>query len=210
MVDNYKTTEIEGNQLEGVLFSDFANFVKFKIHNKSGFDQPFYYDLIDSLGWIDLFVNDTIMIENGETFEFLHNLNVENVSTENRLQLIVSPIHHPEDEKVLRFMFYKVNDPLSTKDIPSEFKLYDPYPNPFNPVITFSFELTKRSNIDLTVYDVLGRKVKSFNRIHLQSGRHQLNWKATDESGKMVSAGIYLYEFKIGTETQTGKVIYLK
>jgi hypothetical protein len=37
-----------------------------------------------------------------------------------------------------------------------------------------------------------------------------LNWKAIDETGKMVSAGIYLYEFKIGTETQSGKVIYLK
>jgi hypothetical protein len=209
-VDNYKTTEIDGNQIEGVLFSDSANFVKFQIHNKSGYDQPFYYDLIDSLGWIDLFVNDTIMIENGETFEFLHNLNIGNVSTENRLQLIVAPIHHPEDEKVLRFMFYKVDDPLSTKEIPSEFKLYYPYPNPFNPEITFSFELTKRSNIDLTIYDVLGCKVKSFNQIHLQSGRHKLNWKASDEPGKMVSAGIYLYEFKIGTETQIGKVIYLK
>ena len=164
----------------------------------------------DSLGWIDLFVNDTIMIENGETFECLHNLNIGNVSTENRLQLIVAPIHHPEDEKVLRFMFYKVDDPLSTKEIPSEFKLYYPYPNPFNPEITFSFELTKRSNIDLTIYDVLGCKVKSFNQIHLQSGRHKLNWKASDEPGKMVSAGIYLYEFKIGTETQIGKVIYLK
>ena len=58
------------------------------------------------MGWIDLFVNDTIMIENGETFEFLHNLNVANVSIENRIQLIVSPIHHPEDEKGIRW-----NDP---------------------------------------------------------------------------------------------------
>ena len=209
-VDNYKTTEIDGNQIEGVLFSDSVSSITFQIHNESGYDQPFYYDLIDSLGWIDLFVNDTIMIENGETFEFLHNLNVGNVSTENRLQLIVSPIHHPENEKVLRFMFYKVDNPLYTIEIPSEFKLYDPYPNPFNPEITFSFELTKRSNIDLTIYDVLGRKVKSFNQIHLKSGRHKLNWKATDEPGIMVSAGIYLYEFKMGTETQTGKVIYLK
>jgi len=209
-VDNYKTTEIDGIQTEGVLFSDSVSSVTFQINNESGYDQPFYYDLSDSLGWIDLFMNDTVFIETGETFEIVQNLNVGNISTENRLQLIVSPIHHPEDEKVFQFMFYKVDDPLSIKEIPSEFKLYDPYPNPFNPEITFSFELIKRSNVDLTFYDVMGRKVKSIDQIQLESGRHKLNWKAIDETGKMVSAGIYLYEFKIGTETQSGKVIYLK
>jgi hypothetical protein len=209
-VDNYKTTEIDGIQTEGVLFSDSVSSVTFQINNESGYDQSFYYDLSDSLGWIDLFMNDTVFIETGETFEIVQNLNVGNISTENRLQLIVSPIHHPEDEKVFQFMFYKVDDPLSIKEIPSEFKLYDPYPNPFNPEITFSFELIKRSNVDLTFYDVMGRKVKSIDQIQLESGRHKLNWKAIDETGKMVSAGIYLYEFKIGTETQSGKVIYLK
>ena len=209
-VDNYKTTEIDGTQIEGVLFSDSVSSVTFQIHNESGYDQSFYYDLSDSLGWVDLFMNDTVFIETGETFEIVHNLNVGNDSTENRLQLIVSPIHHPEDEKVFLSMFYKVDDPLSIKEIPSEFKLYDPYPNPFNPEITFSFELIKRSNVDLTFYDVMGRKVRSFNQIHLKSGHYKLNWNATDNSGIVVSTGIYLYEFKIGTETQTGKVIYLK
>ena len=209
-VDNYKTTTIDGTQIEGVLFSDSVSSVTFQIHNESGYDQPFYYDLSDSLGWVDLFMNDSVLIESGEIFEVVYSLNVGNVSTENRLQLIVSPTHHPEDEKVFRSKFYKVDDPLSIKEIPSEFKFYDPYPNPFNPEITFSFELVNRSNIDLIIYDVLGRKIKSFNRNQLKSGRHKLNWNATDNTGVAVSTGIYLYEFKIGTEKRTGKVIYLK
>ena len=209
-LDHYKTTEIDGNQVEGVLISDSISSVRFQIHNESGYSQPFFYELSDSLDWINSFATDTVFIESGETFEFIHAIDLENVSTENRLQLIVSPIHHPEDVKVLQFMFYKVDDPLSTVGIPSEFSFKKPYPNPFNPEITFSFELTNRTKIDLTIYDIMGRKVKSFNQIYFESGHHQLNWQATDETGKIVSAGIYLYELKVGQKIQTGKIIYLK
>lgn len=209
-VDQYKTTEIDGNQVEGVLFSDSVSSVRFQIHNESGYDQSFYYELSDSLGWIDLFLSDTVFIETGETFEVVHTLNDGSVGIENRLFIIVSPIYHPEDKKNLQFMFYKVGDPLSIVAIPSKFKLLDPFPNPFNPQITFSFELKKSEKIDLTIFDIMGRKVKSVNQINLDPGHHQLNWQATDEAGKMVSAGLYLYEFKIGHDTQNGKIIFLK
>jgi len=210
IIDNFKTIENDGNQIEGVLFSDSVNFISFQVHNQSGYDQNFHYNLTDSLGWFDLSANDTVFIEKGGTFEFFQIIDAINFSTFNKLQLIVSPIHHTEDKKVLQYMVYKTDNLLSTFNTPLKYKFNDPYPNPFNPEITFSFELLNKATIDINIYNIMGRKVKSFNQVPFGPGYCKLNWPAMDETGKIVSTGIYFYEIKIGREIKTGKIIYLK
>ena len=94
--------------------------------------------------------------------------------------------------------------------IPLAFTLHQNYPNPFNPITTFYYDLPKRAHITLMIYDLLGRPVKVFANAEIESGSHQVTWNGTNDSGKMVSAGIYLCVLKSDTYAQTMKMILLK
>ncbi|MCD4817789.1 MAG: T9SS type A sorting domain-containing protein [Candidatus Cloacimonetes bacterium] len=67
------------------------------------------------------------------------------------------------------------------------------YPNPFNPSTTISFSISAKSNIELSIYNVKGQKVKSLVNESFKKGNHSVIWYGVDESGKSVSSGIYFY-----------------
>lgn len=73
----------------------------------------------------------------------------------------------------------------------TEYELLDAYPNPFNPATTIAFRIGKQEKVNLAVYDMLGRLVKTLVDEELPSGVHQVVWDATDNSGKLVASGVY-------------------
>ena len=86
------------------------------------------------------------------------------------------------------------------------FKLLQNYPNPFNPTTTISFDLPSRSLVSLKIFDILGRKVATIiNSQVLSAGDYSKQWNASD-----FSSGIYFYQLKAGTFTQTKKLILLR
>jgi len=90
--------------------------------------------------------------------------------------------------------------------------LNDNYPNPFNPSTTISYNLAEDSNVELTIYNLKGQKVKQLvSSNQLSAGQHSVEWNGTDDAGKNVSSGIYLYKLKAGDKyTSTKKMILLK
>ena len=94
--------------------------------------------------------------------------------------------------------------------IPNQFKVYDAYPNPFNPVTTLRYQLPEANLVSVTIYDMAGREVK--NLIHQQQnqGLHTIQWNGTNNLGNTVSAGIYLYQVQSGPYNQINKMILLK
>ena len=72
---------------------------------------------------------------------------------------------------------FGVNDQL-VQNTPGEFVLYPPYPNPFNPETTISFELRVSSEVELTVFDITGREVASLVSGYLSLGYHEVVWNA--------------------------------
>jgi hypothetical protein len=83
--------------------------------------------------------------------------------------------------------------------IPVEFRLEQNYPNPFNPTTTIEFNLPKEARISLKIYDARGREVKSLveNDFYF-SGTHRLQWDATDNMGRTVASGVYVYRLISG------------
>ena len=65
------------------------------------------------------------------------------------------------------------------------------YPNPFNPETTISFSIPKDSNIDLTVYNIKGQKVKTLFNDSLDKGDYSVVWDGNDDTDRAVSSGIY-------------------
>ena len=93
---------------------------------------------------------------------------------------------------------------------PKEFTLYPNFPNPFNPWATLSYELPKDSDVNLSIYDILGNEIVTLINSHQQAGFRTVQWDATDSNGRSVSAGVYLYQINAGEFVQTKKMVLLK
>ena len=94
--------------------------------------------------------------------------------------------------------------------LPHILVLYPNYPNPFNPVTTLRYDLPEKVLVTITIYDMLGRQVKTLMDQTQDAGYKSLIWDATNNYGKPVSAGIYLYQIQAGEYMQTKKMVLLK
>ena len=95
-------------------------------------------------------------------------------------------------------------------EVLDNYKLIKNYPNPFNPVTTLRYDLPENSHVNITIYDMLGRQVKNLINQTQDAGYRSVRWNATDDYGKPVSAGIYLYQIQAGEYMQTKKMVLLK
>ena len=99
-------------------------------------------------------------------------------------------------------------DPMSL--IPDVYALHQNYPNPFNPVTTLRYDLPEDGLVNITIYDMMGRQVKTLVNYLQTAGYRSLQWNATNNAGSPVSAGIYLYMIQAGEYRQTKKMVLLK
>jgi len=93
---------------------------------------------------------------------------------------------------------------------PNEFSLNQNYPNPFNPTTQIKYDLPSDSYVNISIYDVMGRKIKSLFNNNQTSGYHSLRWDATNDIGEGVSAGMYIYTIQAGEYRSTKKMVLLK
>ena len=94
--------------------------------------------------------------------------------------------------------------------MPNQFKVYDAYPNPFNPVTTLRYQLPEENLVSVIIYDMAGKEVKTLIYQQQTAGVHGIQWNGTNNLGNTVSAGIYLYQVHSGVYNQTNKMILLK
>ena len=90
-------------------------------------------------------------------------------------------------------------------------RLYDTYPNPFNPHTNISFDLPNVMAVSLRVYDVGGRLVDSLLVDEVsQAGLNEVVWRGRDSGGHAVSAGVYFYRLEAGGYVETKRMTLLK
>ena len=94
--------------------------------------------------------------------------------------------------------------------LPIQYALYQNYPNPFNPTTTLRYDLPETGHLTITIYDMLGRHIKTLINQTQDAGYRSVIWDATNDYGKPVSAGIYLYQIQAGEYMQTKKMVLLK
>ena len=93
---------------------------------------------------------------------------------------------------------------------PVQHRLGDSYPNPFNPAVVIPLDLAKdAAEVSLTVYDVLGRRVRQVWDGPLGAGTHRFTWDGRDENGKGVAAGVYIYKVEIDGQVEAKKTTKL-
>jgi hypothetical protein len=89
--------------------------------------------------------------------------------------------------------------------IPSHFELLQNYPNPFNPTTTIQFSISEPSNINLKVFDLLGREMTTLVNGRMEAGAHHVSFDAS-----RLASGIYFYQLQAGTFLASKKLILLK
>jgi len=94
--------------------------------------------------------------------------------------------------------------------LPLSFRLYQNTPNPFNPMTTVRYDLPERANVELTIYDVLGREVAVVVDSWQEQGSHGVVWDGTDSMGQPVSAGVYIYRLSYSEFVKARKMLLLK
>ena len=94
--------------------------------------------------------------------------------------------------------------------MPDVYALHQNYPNPFNPITTLRYDLPENSTVKIVIYDMLGREVRSLVNQTQDAGYRSVVWDATNDYGKPVSAGVYLYQIDTGEFVQTRKMVLLK
>jgi ligand-binding sensor domain-containing protein len=92
-----------------------------------------------------------------------------------------------------------------SNEIPKKFSLYQNYPNPFNPTTTIEFDIPERTNVKLTIYDILGREVETLIDKELEPGKYKINFNATN-----LPSGVYFYTLKTPKSIQTKKMLLIK
>ena len=83
-----------------------------------------------------------------------------------------------------------------SSNLPKDFALLGNYPNPFNPTTEIKFSLPVTSNIKLTIYNMMGQEIKTFESSGISEGTHQFTWNGTNQNNEQVSSGIYIYRLR--------------
>ncbi len=78
-------------------------------------------------------------------------------------------------------------------------------PNPFNPETMISFSIMQESEVELSVYNVKGQKIRILANNNFQQGNHSILWDGKDEAGQPVSSGVYFYKLDVNGKTETVK-----
>ncbi len=112
------------------------------------------------------------------------------------------------NEMAIKFVPTSLN--IEYERIPQTYSFLNNYPNPFNPSTTIKYFLPNHSEIQLTVFDHLGREVKQLEHKFQEPGIHYINWDGRNKYGINVSSGIYIYQITYDGTTQTGKMLLVK
>jgi hypothetical protein len=125
-------------------------------------------------------------------------------TTGNRAYILKTVGRYETDSLYLR----GINKPMvteSSEEIPTEYKLFDNYPNPFNPSTVIQYAVSSRQFVSLKVYDVLGNEVVTLVNEYQEPGRHKVEFDASK-----LASGVYIYKLTAGSFTSSKKMMVVK
>jgi len=106
-----------------------------------------------------------------------------------------------------------ITDGLSAVDmggVPTAYTLEGAYPNPFNPATTIKFATPRNGMVDLKIYDLAGRHVRTLVHGQKTAGYHSVLWDGTDHKGRGVASGAYYYRLQADGFEDTQKMLLIK
>jgi len=104
----------------------------------------------------------------------------------------------------------KIVDKISKPNLPKEFSLSQNYPNPFNPQTVIQYALAHDCEVQITIYNILGQKVRTPVNEYQKAGYQRIEWDSKNDRDEEVASGIYFYRLTAGDFSETKKMFLLK
>lgn len=180
------------------------NEIQFSIINEGQKTEIFQYSFNDSESYFNP-VDNEISLEPNSKIDVLINGNI-NSNLSSTLNFTVKPSNREDLEKTV-VIFTETTDLKINKnslDI-KNFSISNPYPNPYNPVTNFDIDIKKYSYIDLSLYNILGERIKPLYKGFLNPGKHSYQIKNYN-----LSSGEYLIRLQTSNHTITKKISLIK
>ena len=95
-------------------------------------------------------------------------------------------------------------DVKNDENLPTEFKLKQNFPNPFNPITNISFDIPESGKVTLMIFDILGNEVKTLINEY-KAGNYNIGFNASN-----LSSGIYIYQLQLNDKIARRKLVLLK
>ncbi|MGD9900724.1 MAG: alpha-amylase family glycosyl hydrolase, partial [Calditrichaceae bacterium] len=93
---------------------------------------------------------------------------------------------------------------------PVSFSLKQNYPNPFNPATTIEYHIESAAGVEIVIYDILGRRVKTLVNEKKNAGVYKVDWNGLDQVGNKVASGVYFYRLNAGEQSFVRKMIMIE
>jgi hypothetical protein len=197
--EGYKVTYQIGNQLGIVLY------LKNNAQTATATDvtAELYPKDSSTISNITKGTQDAIDINANETVETKQTFTITTIGSPNTLDFYIKifsdGFHFWTDSSLATFI-----KPME-QELPKKFSLSQNYPNPFNPKTVISWQLPVGSDVDLSIYNVLGQKVATLVNRKQQAGSYSAEWDATG-----FASGVYYYRLVAGEYVATRKLVLLR
>lgn len=157
----------------------------------------------------DITTNQIILERNESNFYFSYPTLID-VNNDGMRECIISKFSYPS------FVGYNIevySTPASGVEevrTPNQFRLYQNFPNPFNPSTTIKFSLPAADNVHVRIFDIQGELIKTISSDIKAAGENEIAWDGTNDYGVKQPSGVYVYQLnsKVGTEAR--KMLLLK
>ncbi len=168
------------------VFSNTPNSTKLTVKGIQNIPQHLELMLTDKVQ------NKTTNLRDTQTIEF----SGADIRFDKRFYLIAAKASH-------------IDELLAINQIPSQFKVYPNYPNPFNGSTVIPFDLPQEAHVSIRIYNVLGELVFSKEQIYA-AGKNAVIWNGTSNHGVDVAAGLYIFSIKMGKTRENIKILLSK
>ena len=193
------------NGQSGVYLNPGSSLITFDLINEGPYEVEYQYTFTDQAGWFES-SEEIITLSPDATQTLSFTGEIPESDDINNIELIITPIHHPENQKLIQIEGH--SNLLGNEDgtITAVFQLYEPFPNPFNPVTTIQFDILEpQQRNSLEVFNISGQVIKSILNDKLSSNHYSYTWNAVNQP-----SGIYFIHLTCGNQSQTRKVILIK
>ena len=212
MASPYSYISLDGVDMNGVVI-DSSGTVTISIKNESDYRQPYQYTVTDNQKWIPIMTGiDTIDAQEQIDIQLDYNFSHGGRYTPySQINVVVTPVKHPYAKKQKEFIIFdKSNLPLDRYPRQSLIGHVENIPNPFNPATNIKYELLVSGKVEIIIYDIMGRKVRTLYDGVQEAGLKSVLWDSADDNGIDLGTGFYFYTIKTGTGFKKGRMLLLK
>ena len=94
--------------------------------------------------------------------------------------------------------------------LPQVLTLFPNFPNPFNAQTVINYHLPEASPVEFSIYNVTGQRIRHIVATAVRRGLHSITWDGTDDAGRVVGTGIYMYQLSAGRDVRTSRLLLVK